>query len=126
MIATFEKPVCSPRVIRNEEQYQEYLALFEELFFLENRTQEQEDLFDTLALLIGDYEDKQYPTPDASPADVLKHLMEVRGMSQADLVKVTGLKSGRVSEIVNGKREISKELAKKLASFFEVQPGLFI
>jgi len=113
-------------MIRTEEKYQEYLAQFEELFFLENRTQDEEDLFDKLALLIGDYEDKQYPTPEASPVDVLKHLMEARGMSQADLVEVTGLKSGRVSEIVNGKREISKDLAKKLGSFFGVSPGLFI
>lgn len=126
MIATIEKSGCSPRVIRTQEQYQEYLAQFEELFFLENRTQDQEDLFDTLALLIGVYEDEQYPASDASPADMLKHLMEARGMSQADLVKVTGLPSGRVSEIVNGKREISKGLAKKLGSFFGISPGLFI
>ena len=33
---------------------------------------------------------------------------------------------GRVSEVVNGKREISKEQARKLADFFHVSADLFI
>ena len=32
----------------------------------------------------------------------------------------------RVSEVVNGKRNIGKEQAKKLASFFQVSAGIFI
>jgi HTH-type transcriptional regulator/antitoxin HigA len=45
---------------------------------------------------------------------------------QADLVRAGIGSSGIVSEIVNGKRQISKKQAKKLAGFFSVSADLFI
>jgi HTH-type transcriptional regulator / antitoxin HigA len=51
--------------------------------------------------------------------------MEAQGLKQIDLVKVIGSKGG-VSEIVNGKRAISKSQAKALGEFFNVSPALFI
>jgi HTH-type transcriptional regulator / antitoxin HigA len=51
--------------------------------------------------------------------------MEARGLKQADLVGIIG-SSGVTSEVVNGKREISKTQAKALGDFFQVDPGLFI
>ncbi|RUR74856.1 type II toxin-antitoxin system HigA family antitoxin [Chlorogloeopsis fritschii PCC 9212] len=55
----------------------------------------------------------------------VEHLMEVRGIKQSDLVGIIGSK-GVVSEIVNGKRGISKAQAKALAEFFHVSLELFI
>ena len=60
-----------------------------------------------------------------TPRDVLLHFMEVRELKQADLVGVIGSK-GVVSEVVNGKRAISKAQAKTLGEFFNVNPSLFI
>jgi HTH-type transcriptional regulator / antitoxin HigA len=51
--------------------------------------------------------------------------MEARQLKQIDLVDVIGSK-GIVSEIVNGKREISKSQAKALGEFFNISPALFI
>ena len=51
--------------------------------------------------------------------------MEQNDLQQVDLVKIFG-SSGRVSEAVNGKREISKAQAKALGEFFKVSPELFI
>jgi HTH-type transcriptional regulator/antitoxin HigA len=51
--------------------------------------------------------------------------MEVRSLKQVDLVKVIGSK-GVVSEILSGKRAISKLQAKELGAFFHVSPALFI
>ena len=55
----------------------------------------------------------------------LLHLMEARGLKQADLIGVIG-SSGVVSEVINGKREISKAQAKALGDLFHVDAGLFI
>jgi len=63
--------------------------------------------------------------PQATPQDVLLHLIEVRELKQADLVGVIGSK-GVVSEVVNGKRAISKAQAKALGEFFKVNPSVFI
>jgi HTH-type transcriptional regulator/antitoxin HigA len=51
--------------------------------------------------------------------------MEERGLRQADLVGIIGSR-GVVSEVVNGKRTISKSQAKSLGDFFHVEPSLFI
>jgi HTH-type transcriptional regulator/antitoxin HigA len=52
-------------------------------------------------------------------------LLEQRGLTPKDLWQVVGSKS-RVSEILAGKREMTKEQAKRLAEFFHVSVGLFI
>jgi HTH-type transcriptional regulator/antitoxin HigA len=52
--------------------------------------------------------------------------MEAQGLIQADLVRAGIGSSGVVSELVNCKREISKQQAKKLAELFHVSPELFL
>jgi HTH-type transcriptional regulator/antitoxin HigA len=51
--------------------------------------------------------------------------MESSGTRQADLVGIIG-SSGVVSEVVNGKRAISKAQAKALGDYFKISPSLFI
>jgi HTH-type transcriptional regulator/antitoxin HigA len=86
---------------------------------------EEDSLLELLSTLIESYEDEHYPIPEASPLDNLRFLMEDRGVKQSDLLPVFG-SSGIASEVVNGKRSISKAQAKKLAEFFKVSVELFI
>ena len=62
---------------------------------------------------------------ESAPYEILQHLMESSGTRQADLVGVIG-SSGVVSEVVNGKRSISKAQAKALGEYFKVSSSLFI
>ena len=57
--------------------------------------------------------------------EMLRHLMDARGLKQSDLTEVFGSK-GVASEVLNGKRGISKAQAKRLAEFFGVSAELFI
>ena len=63
--------------------------------------------------------------PDTSLYRTLQFLMEQNDLRQADLVSIFGSR-GRVSEVVNGKRAISKAQEKALGEFFKVSPELFI
>jgi HTH-type transcriptional regulator/antitoxin HigA len=56
---------------------------------------------------------------------MLAYLIESSGRTTRDLLPVFGTR-GRVSEVLNGKRAISKEQAKKLGAFFKVSADLFI
>jgi HTH-type transcriptional regulator/antitoxin HigA len=56
---------------------------------------------------------------------MLAYLMETSGRTAKDLLPVLGTR-GRVSEVLSGKRSISKEQAKRLASVFKVTVDLFI
>ncbi len=62
---------------------------------------------------------------NSTPRDMLLFLMEQQDLKQADLLEVLGSK-GIVSEVVNGKRAISKTHAKRLAENFKVSAELFI
>lgn len=86
---------------------------------------EEEKLLELLTVLIENYEDEHFPIPELSPNELLKHLMEENNLKQSDLLHVFG-SSGIASEVVNGKRAISKTQAKKLAEHFKVSVELFI
>jgi HTH-type transcriptional regulator/antitoxin HigA len=132
MTLTFNTKVYSnllsqyiPQVIETEEEYDRALAIAEQLTFAKNRTPEQKALHKLLVTLIEVYETENYPMDESTPYEILQHLMEVSGTRQADLVGVIG-SSGVVSEVVNGKRSISKSQAKILGDYFKVSPSLFI
>lgn len=114
-----------PQAIETEEEYDRILKIAEQLTFAPNRTPEEKVLHKLLVTLIEAYEAENYPMDESAPSEILKHLMESSGTSQADLVGVVG-SSGVVSEIVNGKRSISKAQAKVLGNFFKVSSSLFI
>jgi HTH-type transcriptional regulator/antitoxin HigA len=118
-----------PQVIESEAVYEGTLQALEALMAKgEALTPEEEAILSLMATLIEQYENQQLETLEmnaVSPQDMLLHLMMVRDLKQADLVSVIGSK-GIVSEIVNGKRAISKTQAKNLAEFFHVSPALFI
>ncbi|MCY7382736.1 MAG: transcriptional regulator [Microcoleus sp. CAN_BIN18] len=115
----------SPRAIETEEEYDRLLAVAERLTFAKNRTPEERALHKLLVTLIEVYEAQNYPIDKSDPHEILQHIMEASGTRQADLVGIVG-SSGVVSEVVNGKRAISKAQAKALGDYFKVSPSLFI
>ena len=115
-----------PAVIKTEEENDRAILLVEKLVEKGDKISLEENaLLDLLWSLIADFEEKFYQPRDASPKEVLIELMNARGLKQTDLAEVLGSKS-RVSEIINGKREISKTQAKVIANFFSVSAELFI
>jgi HTH-type transcriptional regulator/antitoxin HigA len=116
-----------PFVIQTEEQYHQALAIAESLFFKQNPHELEEQIMDVWEVLIEIYEEARFQPGSAStPVSILQTLMEARGLIQADLVRAGIGSSGIVSEMINGKRQISKEQAKKLAALFSVSADLFI
>jgi HTH-type transcriptional regulator / antitoxin HigA len=75
--------------------------------------------------LVQDFEDKHYNLNATTPMLILNHFMEVRGKKAKDLWPLFG-SEGITSEVLSGKRAISKAQAKRLAQFFDVSVELFI
>jgi HTH-type transcriptional regulator / antitoxin HigA len=96
-----------PKVIETEEEYDRALAIAERLTFAKNLTLEEKAMYKLLVTLIEAYEAENYPMDDSAPHEILQHLMESSGTRQVDLVGIIG-SSGVVSEVVQGKRSISK------------------
>lgn len=115
-----------PKIIVSKDEYNHYLESIEQLMEQgEELTPEEISLLELLSVLVEAYEDSQFPMEPSSPQNILLHLMDARELKQSDLVDVIGSK-GIVSEVVNGKRSISKAQAKALGEFFHVSPALFI
>ncbi len=118
---------AAPRVIATDEERNRAVAMVESLMEKgeRNMTPEEDVLLSLLTNLIRDYEAGVYPPRARSkPHQMVAFLLAQRGPSPKDLWPIIGSK-GRVSEILSGKRDISKEQAKTLAEFFHVRPDLF-
>jgi HTH-type transcriptional regulator/antitoxin HigA len=115
------------KVIETEAEYGHMVAAVERLMDKgEDRLSPEESaLLETMAILIQAYDDRHHPLPAAAANEMLAYLMETSGRTAKDLLPVLGTR-GRVSEVLSGKRSISKEQAKKLALVFKVAVDLFI
>jgi HTH-type transcriptional regulator/antitoxin HigA len=89
------------------------------------RTPEEDALLNLLAHLIQQFEHNFYHLEGATPHEILREVMAARGLKQSDLLHIFKSK-GVASEVINGKRGISKTQAKALAEFFRVSAELFI
>jgi HTH-type transcriptional regulator / antitoxin HigA len=114
-----------PRPVRTEAEHARLTKMLLELDEREDLSPEEEALAEVLTLLIEDYEEKVHPFPLVSPNKSLNALMEERGLKHKDIWPILGNK-GAATEVLSGRRSISKAQAKRLAEFFRVPVDLFI
>jgi antitoxin component HigA of HigAB toxin-antitoxin module len=85
------------------------------------------DYLEALGRFVADYERKKLLADlrEATPLEVLRHLMEERGMTPADLGDVLGSRPASTM-ILKGQREMSKAHIRAAAAFFAVSPAVFL
>lgn len=112
--------------VRTDEDYAQASATIDALLdeVGDNENHPLADVLDYLADQVKAYEDENFPIPEAEPKEVLRLLMEQHGLKQEDLDDCAP--QGRISDILSGKRSISKEIAKRLAHRFFVRADVFL
>ncbi len=113
-----------PEVVRDDRQNQEYIRRLEELTSKRTVSSAEKKSIALLTVLVEDYEAKHRPMPDAGPLDIIRHLMDAHDLRQKDLLGVFGTES-IVSDVLNGKRELTKEHIRRLSHRFHVSPAVF-
>ena len=113
-----------PRPIRDDIENERATAMLEKLAALANPTPEQEAVAEILVTLVEAYEER-YRLAPASPLEILLELMAANDCEQKDIAAVIGSK-GVASEVLRGRRPISKGIAQKLAARFQVPYTLFL
>lgn len=84
-----------------------------------------EELYlDALSDLVASYEDEHHAIEPASDADMLAHLMNAKGVTQVELSRATLIPKSTVSEVLAGKKRLSRQLIRKLAAYFDVHPSV--
>ncbi|MFN7933699.1 MAG: hypothetical protein U0R19_10245 [Bryobacteraceae bacterium] len=87
-------------------------------------TEEEGRLLEMLSILIEEYESRVHPLPKSEPHKMLAFLLSEKKMKPSDLWGI--LPKSRVSEILSGKRSISKAQAKQIAELLRVPVELFL
>jgi len=75
---------------------------------------------DALSDLVAAYEDVHHAIAPASDAEMLRHFLEAKGITQAQLSRETGLAKSSISEVLAGKKPLSRRMIRKLAEHFHV------
>lgn len=114
-----------PSAITSNEELDRATTIVDKLAVKKNLTPEETRLLDLLSTLIEAYEDEHYPIPDAPPHVMIQGFMQDRGLRNKDLEPVLG-SSGVTSEVISGKRKLSKTQVNKLAEFFGVSREFFV
>ena len=80
-----------------------------------------EELYlDALSDLAAAFEDVHYPISPASDAEMLRHLMEAKDVTQAELHRRSGIPKSSISEVLAGKKPFSRGMIRTLAQVFNV------
>lgn len=115
-----------PEVIETVAQNRRMIKVFKKLMDKgASRTPEERKLQKLLGHLIHNFEMKYYKPQKVTPREALIGMMEMNHLKQSDLLGVFGSR-GVTSEVISGKREISKAHAKALAKFFHTSTDIFL
>ena len=98
--------------IRSDRELNRALKRIDELWGAKSGTPKGDEL-DVLMLLVEKYEEEHCPIPASDPVEAIKFLMEQNGLSRKDLEPYIGA-SGRVSEVLNRKRNLTLPMIKRL------------
>ncbi len=116
------------RPIRDAVDYDNAAEILDRLAVLDRRTADQEDYLETLATLVGRYDEEHYEADFAQlpPLASLQYLMEHQGMNGSQLGLLLGNNRSLGGKILRGERQLSKAHIRILAERFKVNPALFL
>lgn len=110
--------------IQSDEHLVEAQTVIDALLARGALDQGAETYLDALSDLVASYEDEHHAMEPASDADMLRHLMEARGILPVQLSHDTGLPKSSISEVLAGKKSFSRQMLRKLADYFQVDIGI--
>ncbi len=112
--------------VRSETHYKQVEALVESVLAIvgDDDDHHLNGLLELLSNNLHAYEEEHHAIPRASGAEILRFLMQQHDLKQADLALEFG-GQGNVSDVLTGKRELSKKQIQALSRRFGVSPAVF-
>ncbi len=115
------------RPIRDDIDYENAVAIVDQLAVLNKRTQDQDDYLETLGELISKYDYQYYASQldHLSPNQSLKYLLEQNDVNLSQLGEILGEPVSLVQQLLSGEQELNKTHIRILTRHFKVKPDLF-
>jgi HTH-type transcriptional regulator/antitoxin HigA len=111
-------------IIRNKGQYDQYCNQLETLLTQANSETLQDEI-DLVTLLIEKYDEEHNTFKETGPIALLRSFMKDHQLKSQDMAAILGIGKSYVSDILNYKKGLSKEVIRKLADHFKVRQEAF-
>lgn len=112
-------------IIKSKRQYAAYCTSLEELATGNNKSKAAKDEIELLTLLIEKWDAEHNSFEDVDPITLLKTLMQEKKITSIELAGILNVCKGLVSDILNYKKGLSKEVIRRLADYFKVSDEAF-
>ena len=112
-------------IIKSETQYRAYCDALEKLLEKHGISKDVHDEIELLTLLIEKWDAEHSTLNELDPVELLHSLMHDKKMKAKDLVEILGVSKGLVSDILNYKKGLSKEIIRILSAHFKVSQEAF-
>lgn len=83
------------------------------------------DYLRVLAGLVSEYEESKFRREAASDAEMLKFLIETKGVPQVQVARDNEIAESTISEVLAGKRMLTREQVAGLAAYFKIGESAF-
>ena len=122
-----------PKLIKTEAENERALMMVEQLMSVQNRSPEQEEIYDLLVILIERFEQEFYkPDRSNNPGSMLSFLMDQRDLQPIDLVSIFSSEAA-VEDVISNRfatgdasqTSMDRSIANQLADLFHVDSSLF-
>ena len=113
------------KIIKSKSQYNDYCKKLEKLVDANSKSRKVKDEIELLIFLIEKYDEDHNTFEELDPIQLLHSLMTDHNLKAKNLVEILGVSKGMVSDILNYKKGLSKEIIRVLSSYFKVSQEAF-
>jgi HTH-type transcriptional regulator / antitoxin HigA len=113
------------RAIASEAELDEAIQLIDTLLGKAKLDRGEQDYLDTLSDLVERYEVESHSIRPTTDAELLAHLIEAKGVNQADVARETKIAESTISEVLRGRRALNRKHIGALSGYFNVSPAVF-
>jgi HTH-type transcriptional regulator / antitoxin HigA len=114
------------RHLQSDRELDEAIKVIDSLIVRSDLSRGEQDYLDVLTDIVERYETENCPISPVSDADMLHHLIEARGITQAKLSADVNISMSSISEILHGKKKLTRKHIGILAEYFGVAPSVFL
>jgi HTH-type transcriptional regulator / antitoxin HigA len=113
------------RPLKNEDELSRAIAVIDSLIIRGDLDEGEQDYLEILTDIVEKYERDEHPMRRPSDAEMLRFLIEDRKITQSELAEATKIANSTISEILSGKRELTRSHVGVIAKYFGVRPTVF-
>jgi HTH-type transcriptional regulator/antitoxin HigA len=114
------------RPLRTDDDLNAAVAVIDRLIDRPALTAPEQDYLDVLSDLVETYEAEAVPIQPVGDAELLRFLIEQKGVTQATAAEGAAIAESTISEVLAGKRRLNRAQISRLAHYFHVKPEVFL